>query len=114
MSDEETYVIINGRGLCTAFQPYNPMDKIEQLEQENAELKAENEQLQALCGTYKTCYQAKHSDIKCLFVKYKQALQEIRTIAEREYNKKLVEKDCFDCDASFLLIINSITKAEEE
>lgn len=47
-----------------------------------AELKAENEQLKALCDTYRTCYQAKHSDIKCLFIKYKQTLQEIKAIAE--------------------------------
>lgn len=46
------------------------------------ELKAENERLKALCDTYRTCYQAKHSDIKCLLPKYRTTLQEIKAIAE--------------------------------
>lgn len=53
---------------------------------QEAILKAENERLKALCDTYKTCYQAKHSDIKCLFIKYKQTLQEIKEIAENIVN----------------------------
>lgn len=52
-----------------------------ELESENNRLQKENEQLEALCDTYRTCYQAKHSDIKCLFPKYKQTLQEIRKYA---------------------------------
>lgn len=54
----------------------------EQETKDYAELKAENEQLKALCDTYKTCYQAKHSDIKCLLPKYRTTLQEIKEIAE--------------------------------
>lgn len=44
------------------------------------ELKAENEKLKALCETYRTCYQAKHSDVKCLLPKYRTTLQEIKRI----------------------------------
>lgn len=46
------------------------------------QLKAENEKLRVLYDTYRTCYQAKHGDIKCLFIKYKQALKEIKELAE--------------------------------
>lgn len=49
--------------------------KIERLEQEN-------EQLKALCDTYKICYQAKHEDIKGNLFKYKQTLEEIREMCK--------------------------------
>ena len=45
-----------------------------------AELKAENERLEALCDTYKTCYQAKHNDIDGKLFKYRQTLQEVKRI----------------------------------
>lgn len=96
-------------------------------------LKAENDKLKALCDTYKTCYQAKHSDIKCLFIKYKQTLQEIKAIAENIINNDdkpacVNDKECplndgdgFDnhCNmrCPFILgkqILDLITKAEEE
>lgn len=70
------------------------------------ELKAENERLKALCDTYRTCYRAKHGDIKCLFIKYKQTLQEIKAIAEKEIYMKQ--------NSSMNNIIDLITKAEEE
>lgn len=58
------------------------MDVNEDFKKAWEELKAENEQLKALCDTYKTCYQAKHNDIDGKLFKYRQTLQEIRTIAE--------------------------------
>ena len=83
-------------------------------------LKAENERLEALCDTYKTCYQAKHSDIKCLFVKYKQTLQEIKAIAE-ELLEKGLEPQSVEHQLRLRgkrelasIIVNLITKAEEE
>lgn len=50
----------------------------EGLKKQNADLQKENAKLKALCDTYRTCYQAKHSDIKGLLFKYKQTLQEIK------------------------------------
>lgn len=84
----------------------NPVEAYEQL-------KAENEQLKALCDTYKTCYQAKHSDIKCLFIKYKQTLQEIKAIAETELSYDMVGNEHRHY-RNYDFIRHLITKAEEE
>jgi tetratricopeptide (TPR) repeat protein len=92
----------NPEELYTLFG--RPIKYWEQLEQEN-------EKLKALCDTYRTCYQAKHSDIKCLFIKYKQALQEIKKIANYWQNRwwnDIDERQGFD------EILDIITKAEEE
>ena len=86
------------------------IDKINQLEKENRQLKAENEKLKALCDTYRTCYQAKHSDIKCLFIKYKQTLQEIKAIAEDAYENESE----YQATGVYNEILQKITKAEEE
>lgn len=82
----------------------------EQETKDYAELKAENERLKALCDTYRTCYQAKHSDVKCLLPKYKQTLQEIKEIAEFH----ITDDDCEDVQNDMEQIIDLITKAEEE
>ena len=78
-----------------------------------AELKAENEQLKALCDTYKTCYQAKHSDIKCLLPKYRTTLQEIKAIAEKELSYDMVGNEHRHY-RNYDFIRHLITKAEEE
>ena len=72
-------------------------------------LETENEQLKALCDTYRTCYQAKHSDIKGLLFKYKQTLQEIKEIAKDNII------GCFSnkCDLADK-ILEKITKAGSE
>ena len=69
------------------------------------QLKAENEQLKALCDTYRTCYQAKHSDIKGLLFKYKQTLQEIKETADQSN---------IDCIYRISVIRKILTKAESE
>jgi chromosome segregation ATPase len=116
-------------------------DTLKRLEQENAELKvlvsqrdasvtaqtgiilelkAENEQLKALCDTYKTCYRAKHNDIDGKLFKYRQTLQEIRTIAEQLLEKGLepqsVEHQLRLRGKRELasIVIDLITKAEGE
>lgn len=43
-------------------------------------------------------------------IKYQQALEEIRDIAEKEFEKKFKDKDCFDCDFSFECILNKINE----
>lgn len=84
------------------------IDCIKLLKYEIKELKIENEKLRALCDTYRTCYQAKHGDIKCLFVKYKQTLQEIKAIAKTGMH-------CEGMGCDFMpKILDLITKAEEE
>ena len=87
------------------------IDCLKRLHKENAELKAENEKLKALCDTYRTCYQVKHSDIKCLFIKYKQTLQEIKDIAMGIMDDDIEESSAYS-DAK--QIIDLITKAESE
>lgn len=77
------------------------------------ELKADNEKLKALCDTYRTCYQAKHSDIKGLLLKYKQTLQEIKAIVKNVCNGCTSECDC-DEDCNYFLITEALTKAGEE
>ena len=72
-----------------------------------AELKAENEQLKALCDTYKTCYQAKHNDIDGKLFKYRQTLQEIKDIAEENRDTSQYGGICKS-------ILALITKAEGE
>lgn len=79
-----------------------------------AELKTENEQLKALCDTYRTCYQAKHSDIKCLFIKYRQTLQEIREYAESISNEEMINGYAIRAKSALWRIANKIAKAEEE
>ena len=90
------------------------------------ELKAENEKLKAECDMYKTFYRAKHSDIKCLFIKYKQTLQEIKKIAEKpklfkdfseiktatevEYDYAAI---CNELELRLHKVLELITKAEE-
>lgn len=97
---------------------------IAELKAENERLKEENKTLEQFLSKEPLALQAlqkgyasykESTDVFYQMVKkYRQTLQEIKKIAEKEYNKKLVEKDCFDCDASLSLIINLITKAEEE
>ena len=50
-----------------------------ELYEKNVQLKAENEQLKALCDTYFTCYKAKHNDIEGNLFSYRKALEEIRS-----------------------------------
>lgn len=83
-----------------------------ELQNKIEELKAENGRLKALCDTYRTCYQAKHGDIKCLLIKYKQTLQEIKAIAENAYCLiNYTNKDMANLAKQILL---KITKAEEK
>lgn len=114
-------------------------EKLEAYRLDNEELKAENERLKkevkyleeeisdfisdiSTCGfKYDDRCPDDLDELQCCiedlcnkFDNYKQTLQEIKAIAEKEYNKKLVEKDCFDCDASLSLIVELITKAESE
>lgn len=77
-------------------------------------LEAENERLKALCDTYKTCYQAKHSDIRCLFIKYKQTLQEIREYAESIGNEEMINGYAIRAKSALWRIANKIAKVEEE
>ena len=94
---------------------------------ENTELKAENEQLKALCDTYKTCYQAKHSDIKCLLLKYRTTLQEIKAIAEApklfiDFSETKTATEvrydyaaiCNELELRLHKVLELITKVEEE
>lgn len=74
-------------------------------------LKAENEQLKALCDTYKTCYQAKHNDINGKLFKYLGCLQEIKAIAMGIMDDDIEEGSAYS-DAR--QIIDLITKAESE
>jgi hypothetical protein len=85
----------------------------EKIIKENAELKAEKEKLKALCDTYKTCYQAKHNDIDGKLFKYRQTLQEIRTIAE---DRTKTEDYLLGQEYTDLVdkILDLLTKAEEE
>ena len=86
------------------------IDCIKILKYEIRELKVENEKLRALCDTYKTCYQAKHGDVRCLFIKYKQTLQDIKRILI--INKRELEEClCNDINGK---ILDLITKAESE
>lgn len=89
------------------------------------QLKAENERLKAECDMYKTFYRAKHSDIKCLFIKYKQALKEIKELAENyikgcEDCSLIAEPyECEDCTDGGMAklgkkILDLITKTESE
>lgn len=95
-------------------------DKVSELEQEN-------ERLKALCDTYRTCYQARHGDIKCLLPKYRTTLQEIKAIAEKPKPFKdfseiktatEVEYDyatiCNELELRLHKVLELITKAEEE
>lgn len=79
-------------------------------DKEIAELKAENEKLKALCDTYRTCYQAKHSDIKGLLFKYKQTLQDIKGYLSTLSG---VDNDFVNTE-TYLRILDLITKAESE
>lgn len=81
------------------------VEQINRLEQENAELKAENERLKE-----NDCEQCKHLD---LYIKYKQTLQEIKAITTgvRNYLKVPAPRDVrYEMDR----ILDLITKAEEE
>lgn len=60
----------------------------------NKRLKAELEQETALKETYLACYKAKHDDIKGIFFKYKQTLNEIKNLC-CEQNLKA---DFFACE----------------
>lgn len=75
------------------------------------EMQAENERLKALCDTYRTCYQAKHSDIKGLLFKYKQTLQEIKKILLQAMD---VKSNAYNHFLKVEQAIDLITKAESE
>jgi hypothetical protein len=108
--------ILNADG-SSNWQANILLDNVKRLEQENAELKAENERLKALCDTYKTCYQAKHGDVKCLLSKYRTTLQEIKAIAEGIRNATYQfgqEADQKFFNETLGKILQKITKAEEE
>ena len=81
----------------------NPVEAYEKL-------KKENERLKALCDTYRTCYQAKHGDIKCLFIKYKQTLQKIKTIAKENLIGCFADK----CDLAGEILDLIIKEVENE
>ena len=84
------------------------------LKYEIRELKVENEKLRALCDTYKTCYRAKHNDIDSKLFKYRQTLQEIKEVVEKECKDCLNKRtdSCWICP--YYPILDLITKAEEE
>ena len=86
------------------------VDEINKLKAENARLKELNKNLLKEIAEFTVANRMLQEVTK----HQRQTLQEIKEIAEKEYNKKLVEKDCFDCDASFSLIIDLITKTESE
>lgn len=78
------------------------VDELRELEQENAELKAENERLKEKIESYvcsQNCYAYKQAD------KYRQTLQEIKAIAEQSN---------VDCIYRISVIRKILTKAEEE
>ena len=119
MTDKETYAVINGRGQCMAFLPYNPINKIEQLEQENAELKAENERLKKEIRLYDCIEKWGTKQCRCAcrclgnefcedadkrIDKYKQTLQEIKDRIPKDYEIYQWYED----------VMQLITKAEEE
>lgn len=97
------------------------------LKYEIRELKVENERLRTLCDTYRTCYQAKHNDIDGKLFKYRQTLQEIKTIVERPnlyidnfeiktatevgYNYAVI---CNELELRLHKVLELITKTESE
>ena len=98
-----------------------------ELIEDNLNFSKENEHLKALCDTYRTCYQAKHSDIKGMLFKYRQTLQEIKAIAEapKPFIDFSVIKTATEVGYDYATICNElelrlhkvlelITKAEEE
>lgn len=98
------------------------MDVNEDFKKAWEELKAENEQLKALCDTYKTCYQAKHNDIDGKLFKYRQTLQEIENVllwidsSNVWYNgqKAYMGDELIEFLKSRIINIINSTKAEEE
>lgn len=62
-------------------------------------LKQENEELKEIIKTNNPWHKCKNCNKD-----YKQALEEINKIAIKEYHKKLEDKDCIECDESFLKI----------
>lgn len=68
--------------------------------QENEQLKKENFNLEEIIKL-------------CMCEQYQQTLQEIKEIAKREFNKKLKDKDCFECDTSFSAILRKISEVME-
>ena len=73
--------------------------ELQRLKQENEELKYENDR-QKDTIIYLNNYDMCHKTL----IQYKQALEEINKIAIKEYYKKLEDKDCIECDESFLKI----------
>lgn len=82
--------------------------KLDQLEKENKELRQllskEPLALQALQHAYSS-YKKSTDEFYKMAKDYKQALTEIKEIAEKQYHTKLVDKDCINCDESFAQIL---------
>lgn len=128
MTDKETYAIIDGRGSCVAFVEGNPIGKIAELETENERLKEENKTLEQFLSKEPLALQAlqkgyasykKSTDVFYEMVKtYKQTLQEIKGIAERQLLVTNVRTYQMVYYADFSEyrneILQKITKAEEE
>ena len=86
---EYTVVLQGNRDIDNATDLF--AKRIAKIENENSILKAELEQEKTLKEMYFTYYKAKHGDIKGKLFRYKQALTEIKEIAEKVYN------DCDNC-----------------
>lgn len=100
------------------FYECDIQDKVSKLEQENAELKAENERLKEIetsIENYKRFYSETHAkldELDCVrgYYNYKQTLQEIKAIVK----KNISYQDTDSTTKAMTKILDLITKAEEE
>lgn len=104
MEDKETVTLLPGQTIIGT--KYTKSSYVERLEQENAELKAENERMIESLGLANKYVN-----------KYHQTLQEIKEIAENEID----DGHCGECSSTkhcklypYWQITQLITKAEEE
>ena len=97
---------------------------LDDLRDENSKLKKELEQEKALKETYLACYKAKHEDIEGKLFKLKQAITEIKEIAEEQqswnelnskHSETESEDDIFAYNWSALKqILQKINEVEDE
>ena len=91
MSENEAgEIIADLKAECERLK-YDNGYEVGALEKTIYNLKAELEQEKALKETYLACYKAKHEDIRSKLFRYKQALTEIKEIAEKD---KLACESC--------------------
>lgn len=88
---------------------------IEAKEQECEELKKQLEQQEALTETYKTCYRAKHNDVKDELIRLKQALDEIEKCCKQTCRLRCTN-DCLGTrkHCGYGAILDIINKAKEK